>query len=215
MQGQINLGTNLGDHIYRLAQRPDIQTIVEIGTWNGLGSTLCVLEAIKDSSKEFISIEAYKEMCLTAERNLRQFQKSYGGRFKLLNGTIITPEDLKWIDIQRITEEVKQGIAPNEIHVEHFKIWLQRDIETIACADNILHLMPKNIDMLILDGGEYSTYPEWLKLKDRTRIFVLDDTRLLKCKRIRQEMLDSNKYKVIVDNISERNGYTILEIANV
>lgn len=213
MLGQINLGTNLGDHIFRLAQRPDIQTIVEIGTWNGLGSTLCVIEAIKDNrNKVLISIEAYKDMYQIAKNNLGVFKRSMGDRLKLLNGTIITPEDLNWIDIQQITAEVNQGIAPSEIHVEHFKLWLHRDIETISSADNILHLMPKKIDMLILDGGEYSTYPEWLKLKDRTKIFVLDDTRLLKCKRIRQEMLDSKKYKVIVDSISDRNGYAIFEV---
>ena len=62
--------------------------------------------------------------------------------------------------------------------------------------------------MLILDGGEYSTYPEFKKLKDRTTIFVLDDTNTLKCMRIRQELL-TEKYQIIYDNLQERNGCSI------
>ena len=46
--GQINLGTERGQIIKDLASMPTVRTIVEIGTWNGYGSTQCVLEGIKD-----------------------------------------------------------------------------------------------------------------------------------------------------------------------
>ena len=215
MQGQINIGTNLGDHIFRLAQREDVNTIVEIGTWNGLGSTLCVLEAIKNTNKVFTTIEAYQNMQLLAKDNLKTYKENMGDRFQLLHGTIVTQEDMDWIDINKIKEEVNQGIAPSEIHPEHLKLWLACDLEAIANSPYLYDQMPVQIDMLILDGGEYSTYPEWLKLKDRTKIFVLDDTKYLKCKRIREEMIVSGKYRVIADNQNDRNGYTILELKNV
>lgn len=215
MQGQINIGTNLGDHIYKLAQRKDVNTIVEIGTWNGLGSTLCVLEAIKNTNKVFMTIEAYQNMQLLAEGNLKEYKAKMGERFKILHGTIIKQEDMNWIDLDKIREEVNRGVAPSEIHPEHLKLWLACDLDAIASSPYLYEHIPTQIDMLILDGGEYSTYPEWLKLKDRTKIFVLDDTKYLKCKRIREEMINSGKYRVIVDNQNDRNGYTILELKNV
>ena len=215
MQGQINIGTNLGDHILKLAQRKDVSTIVEIGTWNGLGSTLCVLEAIKNTNKVFITIEAYQNMQLLAEDNLKAYKVNMGDRFQILHGTIVTQKDMGWIDINKIKDEVNRGIAPSEIHPEHLKLWLACDLEAIANSPYLYDQIPGQIDMLILDGGEYSTYPEWLKLKDRTKIFVLDDTKYLKCKRIREEMIVSGKYKVIADDQNDRNGYTILELKNV
>jgi len=50
--GQITRGTPLGDWIYDLVKREDIINIVDIGTWNGLGSTKCIQDAIVDSRKE-------------------------------------------------------------------------------------------------------------------------------------------------------------------
>ena len=48
MLGQINLDTLAGKAILQISSRPDILSIVEIGTWNGAGSTRCVLHGIQD-----------------------------------------------------------------------------------------------------------------------------------------------------------------------
>ena len=42
MAGQINRGTELGEMIYNLAQDTQYKNYVEIGTWNGEGSTQCL-----------------------------------------------------------------------------------------------------------------------------------------------------------------------------
>ena len=49
-QGEINRRSILGDMIYDYASEPNIKTIVDIGTWNGLGTTKCVIDAIIDSN---------------------------------------------------------------------------------------------------------------------------------------------------------------------
>ncbi len=207
MQGQINRGSALGELIYKLAKREDVTNIVEIGTWNGLGSTMCVADAIKGTNKRFITIEMYDDMVKQARNHLSKLT----GNITLLHGTIIDKSDLTWIDLEQIEEMVSKGTAPPEIHIEHAKQWLKKDIEQIERSQNVLTLLPDSIDMLILDGGEYTTYPEYLKLKDRSRIFVLDDTKLLKCKRIRQELISEKDFKVIIDDDKDRNGYCIIE----
>jgi hypothetical protein len=70
--------------------------------------------------------------------------------------------------------------------------------------------IPEHIDFLLLDGGEFSTYEEWKKLKDRTKIVALDDTKVLKSKQIREELLTNPDYEKIVDS-EDRNGFAIFK----
>ena len=60
MTGQINYEDNkLGKFIVQIAENPNVKTIVEIGTWNGLGTTRCVLHGFQKANKtdyNFISI---------------------------------------------------------------------------------------------------------------------------------------------------------------
>ena len=117
--GQINLSDEMGKKIYEFSSREDVQNIVEIGTWNGLGSTLCVLQAIIDfDDKNFISFELMSEMYDEAIRNLKELSTSTGinyiSKVNLLNGTIIDFEDVFWIDHVKIKDCIKSGIDDEE-----------------------------------------------------------------------------------------------------
>jgi len=205
--GQINLDSTLGNIIHSLASIENVKTIVEIGTWNGLGSTMCVIKAILDKGKQFISIELYPAMYQHAVANLALYHKYV----RLLNGSIVTIDDISPADLDMIRRAIASNEGPAEINIEHAKQWFNSDLQKLKEAKNVLCEIPSQIDLLILDGGEYTTYAEWLKLRDRTRIFVLDDTNLFKCKRIREEMLASEKYRLLVEDRNDRNGYAVFE----
>lgn len=208
MAGQINLGTSAGNLIKKLSERPDVNTIVEIGTWNGLGSTICVLSGIKKTKKKFISIELYQEMHDVAKLNLTK----HLSEINLICGTIINVADLEWFDHSIIDAMLKKDeLCIDGIHIPHAKEWFNKDVETIRHAPNVEHLLPDEIDFLILDGGEYSTYPEWIKLKSRTKILFIDDTTLLKGAKIRSEVIASREYKTIMDDQKDRYGYSVFE----
>lgn len=199
MAGQLNLGTPWGDLIYDLSKREDVKTIVEIGTWNGEGSTMCVIQSLIDSKnkKEFISLEMYPEMYERA----KLFLSKYKDYVTLLNGRIIDYEDSFWFDHNSI----------NLMSDEHARLYFKKDLDYLKTTVNVFEKIPKKIDLLILDGGEYTTYPEWVKLKDRTKIVFLDDSNILKCKRIRQEILDSGNYKILYDKLNARSGVSAFE----
>lgn len=208
MVGQINLGTKVGNLIKSMAERADINVIVELGTWNGMGSTRCVIEAIKNHpEKRFYSVELYENLYKQSIANLGELAK----HVKLLRGTIVGLKDLNWFDHQLIHDAIRTGRNINGIHAEHANIWFSQDCEEIETAPNILSQLPSQIDFLILDGGEYSTYPEWLILKDRSRVIFLDDTKLLKCNRIRKEIIESKLYKTVLDEQNDRFGYSLFE----
>jgi predicted O-methyltransferase YrrM len=200
MSGQIQNNSNFGKVLKTIAQRADVKNIVEIGTWNGLGSTLCILESIQNKETTFISIELIKEMYNHAKNNLRQYSKVI-----LLNGAIITAEDLNWFNV----EEAKCNFT--SIEREHFDLHYMKEVEAIKTANNVLDQIPETIDFLILDGGEYSTYPEWQKLKSRTKIVAIDDTTVLKSKKIRSELLSDNEWQLVTEDQSDRNGYSVFE----
>ena len=197
--GQINLGTTSGDIIYDISKKEDIKNIVEIGTWNGMGSTSCVIKGIKESntSKNFISVELYPDMFNIANSNLKE-DISY---VKLLNGRIIEHNDIYWFDHSTIDFNTN----------DHARLWYQKDINLLTESKNVLDQLPEKIDFLILDGGEYTTYPEWLVLKSRTRIVALDDSNILKSSRIRKEILESGEYITIYDDLFDRNGFSVFE----
>ena len=207
--GQINIGSVAGDLITSISKRDDISNIVEIGTWNGMGSTLCVIKGIIESGKDknFISIELYEDMFKEAITNLGDNIKYV----KLMNGTIISTDDLNWFDHSIIFKIIGDGYDQMGISSEHSRLWYQKDIDNIRSAKNIINDLPDKIDFLILDGGEYSTYPEWNKLKDRTRIVALDDSNIFKCSKIREEIISSGDYKVLYDNLYDRNGFSVFE----
>ena len=181
--GQINLGTERGQIIKDLASMPTVKTIVEIGTWNGYGSTQCVLAGIKDKKGcEFYTIEVNKEMY---QKALRSDPKLPYVHF--INGRIIEVDDF-------ISEEYW---PPAQSH--NLSKWLPISIKDHDEVDNVLHMLPKNIDFLILDGGEFSTRAEWEILRDRTKFVFLDDTEALKNIANREELLESGEFDLIKD----------------
>lgn len=206
MAGQINLGSPAGDMIYQLCRRADVNTILEFGTWNGLGSTQCVIKALKDSksAKHFTSIELYEDCYQLAKLNLKDDLQYVN----LLNGTIVTHDDMNWFDHSATLNSIHTGDM-NDVQTAHATLWYAKDLSRLLTAKMLISQIPSKIDLLILDGGEYTTYPEWFKLKDRTKIFVLDDTKFLKCRRIREEMLLSSDYTVLHDDLTDRNGFSV------
>lgn len=196
--GQITRASELGKALYSLSKRPDIKNIVEIGTWSGMGSTKCVIDGLLERSDDykFITIELYPEMYAMAKTNLAPFLNE---KVQLLNGRIVNYEDAFWFDHKAIDFNTN----------EHAWLYYEKDMNYLKIAANVLDTLPVFIDLLILDGGEYTTYPEYTTLRNRTRIFALDDTRTLKCNRIREELVQAG-FQVLLDS-GERNGTAIFE----
>lgn len=199
--GQINLSSDLGKEIYNLVFQKDFDNIVDIGTWNGLGTTYCILHALENKKEKakntkLYTVELYNEMFEIAKINLKKYLNN--SNFTMLNGKLINYEDAFWFDHSTISDSDP-----------HAALWYKKDMELLKSSQNVLSVLPEKIDLLVLDGGEYTTYPEWKLLKNRTKFFILDDTNILKCAKIRQEILSDSKCTVLKDVTNDRNGYLI------
>ncbi|MFA5255941.1 MAG: hypothetical protein WC419_04530, partial [Candidatus Omnitrophota bacterium] len=58
--GQIERGSFLGEDLYLLSRYKGFNTFLEIGTWNGRGSTKCFMDGLvaRNDKSRLISIEA-------------------------------------------------------------------------------------------------------------------------------------------------------------
>jgi hypothetical protein len=144
----------------------------------------------------FLSLETNKSFYDIAVENL----KGYQDKVKLIYGRIVEKDEIlnfvQTINLNRWEEQ-----------------WLREDLENVDKSENVLNQIPEKIDLLLLDGGEFSTYPEWLKLRDRSTIIMLDDTTVTKCKKINDELKSSENYTLVFETF-EGNGFSVFEKIN-
>ena len=196
--GQINLDSNLGKLIYEVSKREDVKFILEIGTWNGFGSTKCVVEAIKEQKdKHFVSLECNKEKLNIAKSFYEFHYNIQEPLIELLNLTVL--------DKIPTTEELNSQFPtlkddPTKMH------WLNVDLENLKNCG--VYTTDKQIDLLILDGGEFTTYFEYAILKDKCKNIILDDTIIDKCSQIRKELLEDERWELVKEDQKDRNGWS-------
>jgi hypothetical protein len=190
MQGQLNLHTQAGNTIMAVSSYNDVNTIVEIGTWNGYGTTNCVLTGIKFRPEvKFYSLECDISQYNTAISHIEQSEN-----IKLILGKIVNDNEL---DIEALSNDEKG--------------WLKNDLEQLANVPNVLEQLPDTIDFLILDGGEFSTMAELAKLKDRSKYIFLDDTTCRKNKQNRDNLNKDINFEILVDEQNDRNGWSLFK----
>ncbi len=189
--GQIHPKSELGRWINLISSLDEVVTIVEIGCWNGKGSSRRIIEGAKLSSKfsdkQIIGLEANLEMYNNAKRNLKRFPN-----YLVLWGSIVNVDQLNDADL-----------ASQEIE------WLNADIQMIRSSPNVLSQIPTRIDLLILDGGEFASYSEFKLLYSRIKGWIiLDDTLVRKNRKVLSELLNDADFNLIRRS-EGRNGFAI------
>jgi hypothetical protein len=202
--GQINMNSDFGSCIYKICLDESLKNIFEVGSWNGQGSTVCVMNSIinKPNSKLY-SIEANVDMFNNAVNFWNNFDVK--GKLILLNGTLHN----KIADINELNN-IYNGNIP--YFVEHY-IPEKKILETskVINIDNI-----NNIDVIILDGGEYSTEEDFnILLKKNPKFICLDDVNVYKCKNIRSFLLENSNWSLYKENLDQRNGWSIFISKNI
>lgn len=198
MTGQIQRGTPFGDLIYFFASNPTgPRQWLDVGSWNGKGTTLCILDGFQDANceKHCVSLEAHPLMFPVAQENLKAHPAA--SRLTLLNQVLSFPG--------AEAHFMPRSTDPDD---NHYKLYYETEYE-IWKNGKVVQL-PYKPDAVVLDGGEYSGYIDWLALpKENLRVVFLDDVACVKNKRVRQELLEDSKWKLLQENLSDRNGWSI------
>ena len=197
-KGQITMNSLLGREIYNISNRQDVRNIIEVGTWNGEGSTVCVMNAIINKTNSILySIEANKEMYDSAVSFWNKYDTSK--KLNLINGTLHNK-------IVSRNEVMQFYNTHNVIYEKEHYIPEKKFLES-----NLIHTdIFKDIDVIILDGGEYTTKEDFnILIKFKPNFIVMDDSNVFKCKDCRQILLDGSEYSLYSENLNDRNGWSI------
>lgn len=197
MIGQIQIDSEAGKWIHTICLKEEILNIVEIGTWNGMGSTKCIFDAIQNTNKKLFSLEINKEMHEIAKNFYNNSPE-----IELILGKITD----ELINLNLLDESFFSDY-PIEVKNE----WKNQDLINLFNCENVLKKLPSKIDFLILDGGEFSSIHEFNILKNRSSIIFLDDVNppCIKNYLVREELLKTAK--LIYENLKDRNGYSIFK----
>lgn len=194
MTGQINMDTSFGQAIAGIAGNPSYNTFCEIGTWNGLGSTRCLYEGLKyNPNAQLYSIEGNREMyeqaCVHWQTN-PQVNVIHG----TLHRNVMTPEE---VASHPLFSRIK---GHYDLHYES---------ERKSCLEAPLVSLPP-CDVILLDGGEFSTQGDWNALyHPKLKVVILDDTQVIKTNNIYKELKTDFTWRCVYDSPTFRNGSAI------
>ena len=186
--------------IREFSKNPKNKSFLEIGTWNGLGSTRQFVIELENRTDDYIfySLECNKEKSDYAKSLYVKNKKLH-----ILNEVIFNVEPNNFYDIFPQCKE-------NEI----YKRWNEIDMVNMKLCTLFLNRpeLPIIFDVILLDGGEFTTYFEFQILKHRCKYLMLDDINVSKCELIVKE-IESNpdKWNIIEKNTVARNGFMICE----
>jgi hypothetical protein len=195
--GQINMSTQLGSLIYRIASDEREPRIwLEIGTWNGLGTTTCILDGFQERGTtdcKLYSLEADPLFFEIAQKNLEAHPMR-----ESLHLTYAKSGDGPFLRPEEIEEQTNRHF---ELHYDYEKTFWDR----APCFK-----YPELPEVAILDGGEYTGSMDWMNLpKESLQWIVLDDINCMKNKVVYQEILSMPEWSCITVNTKERNGFAI------
>ena len=190
------------EDIKAVASNPKYKTFLEVGTWNGLGSTKAFVEGFQrrqydDSDYTFYSLECNQYKWSDA---VKLYNDS---RVHILNEVIWNEEPADFYTI-----------FPQCLSDATFKHWNEVDLINMKRCQVFLKRenLPKVFDVVLLDGGEFTTYYEFQLLKNRCNVIMLDDVNVDKCKLIVEEIrANPQQWTIIKRNDDLRNGYLIAE----
>ena len=199
-----NLGQICNDEfsndIQSYASNPANKTFLEIGTWNGLGSTKSFANgfARRHNGEDYLfySLECNADKCADAAKLYAANPKIH-----ILNEVIWNQEPADFY-------EVFPQCASNPT----FRKWHEVDMLNMQKCAVFLDRpdLPAVFDVLLLDGGEFTTYYEFQLLKNRCKILMLDDVNVDKCAKIVQEIRGDPNWHIL-KHVNVRNGYLIAE----
>jgi hypothetical protein len=192
-----------------LARQEHVRDVLEIGTYNGEGSTYLLARALQATGGRLWSIEAHADHY----RMARDFFRDKQLPVELVHGLSL-PRDAHrpfheyWPLIEAtVHEDEFPGDYLNWYHEE-------RALAQRAERDFVLRDLLEQVggfDLVLLDGGEFLSGHEFTLLEPHIRHYVvMDDTNGVRCIKNaepRDRILASSEWQVIVDALDERNGW--------
>lgn len=191
--GQVLPESAFGNAIRFVVSQDKYRTFCEVGTWNGQGTTVCLYT--RRPGTHLYSIEGNPAMYASATRYW-QGKPGITLLYGTLHRSILSRED---VERHPRFPTIK----------EHY--WLHYAAEELV-AQNAPLVTVLPCDVVLLDGGEFSTQGDWETLRHPgIKVVILDDTQVMKTYAIYDELKSSLEWICLRDEPHDRNGWAIFE----
>lgn len=206
MNAEIHLNEPFGYEIFQTVVKYDLKKNLEIGSWDGEGSTSCFVAGMKllTGHKRLDCIEIVEDKFNILKRRYDDIDF-----VKPFKGSSISFEDLKYKDFETIYNSIYYKI-PDMYSRDTVEEWFKRDLENIKNVPHFLTNDVENYDSVLIDGSEFTGYSEFLFIKDKCRIIFLDDVHYaFKCSEIYADLSNTDNWKLLKERSDVRNGFAI------
>ena len=124
----MGLSGRIGATLNELARRPEVEKVLEIGTYNGEGSTYCLADGLSRSTGRLRSIEADTRL----SEHARSFYAGTGCRWSCIAGSRVALEDYAPYEhfLPRIERTAYEAEAPGT-----HRSWYERELELARSAE--------------------------------------------------------------------------------
>jgi hypothetical protein len=193
--GQIQLNQPFGQWISKYAADERFTRFLEIGTWNGRGSTCCFYDGFTKRTAPY-TLQSY-EIC---ESRVKEAKDVWGffPSIQILHGRVLEDAEVPYFDVVKA------------VHPNINQSWHTEDIKNLVSCP---YIPMEDPEVVLLDGAEYLTYFEFEKMKNMSgiRVFMLDDAVIDKCRNIQRYLMEHPDWTRVAYSDTERNGWAVFE----
>jgi hypothetical protein len=192
--GQIQLTQPFGQWISKYGADERFSRYLEVGTWNGRGSTCCFYDGFskRTTTPTLQSYEIFDQRAKEAKTLWSRVPS-----IEIIHGRMLKDHECPmYRDVYHIHPQVNAD-------------WHSEDIRNFwSCS----YVAPNDPEVVLLDGAEYLTYFEFEKLRDMEgiQVFMLDDTGTAKNPHAFKVLSESPEWKLVASG-SDRNGWAVFE----
>ncbi|WP_016949681.1 FkbM family methyltransferase [Anabaena sp. PCC 7108] len=200
--------------IHRIAREEDIQTVLEIGSSSGEGSTEAFVIGLRENPNKPILF------CMEISKpRFAELQNRYRNELfvKCYNFSSVSLESFP--EEQEVISFYRNNITNLNLYpLEQVLNWLQQDIEYVknsGVADaGIKKIKQDNniedFDVVLIDGSEFTGVAELNEVYG-AKFICLDDITTFKNNINHHKLLNDSSYILVSQNTSVRNGYSIFK----
>ena len=210
--GEITKADAFGAAIARIVGEREYRFNLELGSWDGTGSTMCFVDGMIGmfGKKLLQCVEIDRDRFKTLELNTAPFPW-----VKAYNVSTIGKKDFlpKSFDEIWNSPHNNNRLGRQEFPRDLVETWYNADLprlggEGFLTSADVLPFY----DAVLIDGSEFTGYSEFALLRDKTKCFFLDDVfHAYKCAQIYNELSVHPAWRLLEEGKDLRNGYAIFE----
>jgi len=206
MNKEIHLNEEFGYNIFQTIIKYELKQNLEIGSWDGEGSTNCFVQAMKQLSGDLFlgCIEIILDKFLSLQERYKNVEFVHP-----IHNSSISYDELLYKNFTEIWDSTYNKIPKNKYGFDLVKSWYDRDVELLKTIKQgaISQYSNKMWDSVLIDGGEFTGYSEYFLIKDKTKVIFLDDVhKAYKCNQIYEELKQNDNWIILFDIPHARNG---------